>query len=168
MLPEHWWEEGGHAHSSKWWSVDKMSRNILALTKLTFLAFKTIICSCTDSIDVMAGYSVSCASLTSNWDFFSDLYITISTWEVERATLNNISVAFTEMWDVLWWKRWASEDGFWRHDWGWPVSSLEAWTASQMLSSLCHPIDLTQILTEGSAWPGSEKCTPSFSTYLRL
>lgn len=111
MLTEHWREEGRCACSPKWWSVDKMSRNILGLSKLSFMTFKTIICSCADPMDVMAGYSVSQASLTSNWDFFSDLYITISTWDGEWAALNNVSVTFTEMWDALWWKCWASGDG---------------------------------------------------------
>jgi hypothetical protein len=70
-----------------------MSRNILDL----FVIFKTIICSCIHPVDVVGDYSISQASLTSR-NFFSDLYITTSTWEVERAALN--------IWEVLWWKRW--------------------------------------------------------------
>lgn len=89
-------------HWPKWVLAAKMSRNNYpAFIKINLCDFQNIICSCVHSTDVVCGYSISQASLTSG-NLFSDRCITINTWEVDRTSLNNVS--FTEIYEILQWK----------------------------------------------------------------
>lgn len=118
MLPEHWLEGGEHVYWPKWCSAAKNVKKYPGFVKINLCDFQNIICSCVYPTDVVCGYRISQASLTSG-NLFSDLYSTISTWKVDRISLNNVS--FTEMYAILWWKHWGWQGRFWRHRWDCPV-----------------------------------------------